>query len=207
MALATLFPPASSGLETSDNLSTVPYLAQRVLPRVRRHIWGPGAIDAQNATGPANLLSQGTGTAAIAEINSSEICGVTFDADSESVGFLWGLPDIIDLSEAIYIVCIWANSTAAVTGSAKFSLVYTPITVGTTALAIGATALDTVIADDADSATAYAVQETEIGQIAASTLSGKPGVDYLACKVAVDLTTVTDATLLGVVCEFARRFI
>lgn len=207
MALATLNPAAAGGCENSDNLASVPFLGQRVLQRVRRHMDGPGFLAIQNATGPANLLGHGTGTPALAEINSSEIAGFTFDADSESVGFLWGLPDIIDLTEAIYIAVIWVNSTAAVTGSGQFSLVYTPLTLGTTALTVGATALSTVIADDADSATAYAMQETELGVIDANTLTGRPGVDYLACKVAVDLTTITDATYMGTVIEFARKYI
>jgi hypothetical protein len=207
MALETLHPPASGGLETSDNLATVPFLAQRVLARKREWLNGPGFLAIQNATGPANLLSQGTGTAALAEIASAEVCGFTFDADSESHGFLWGLPDIIDVSEDINLIVAWSETNAAVAGSALFSIVYTPLTLGTTAIAVGATALNTILVDDPDSATEDAIQQTEVGIIAGKTLTGKPGVDLLAVKVAVDLTTANNATYWGVLGDYGRRYI
>ncbi len=207
--LSALAPTAASGLETSDNLATVPFLGARVTARRREWLIAPTDIPAeQNATGPADLTSMGTGTCAISEVTTSEIAGFNFDNDSESVGALWRLPDDIDLTEAIYFACLWLKiqNAAAATGSAQLSIVYTPITAGTTALAVGATALDTVIADQADAAR-YVPKWTALGAIAASTLTGAVGIDLLATKTAVDLTTITDAHLMGVLVDFARKFV
>lgn len=108
----------------------------------------------------------------------------------------------------IYLACLWLKiqNAAAATGSAQLSVVYTPITAGTTALAVGATALGTVIANQADAAR-YVPQWTALGVIAANTLTGTCGIDLLATKTAVDLTTITDAHLMGVLVEFGRKFV
>jgi hypothetical protein len=183
-----------------------------VLDRKREVIWQP---DALQAAGPANLISAGTNNAELSEINTSEICGLTMDASTDSHGVLWVLPDTMDTDEDIYFRVMWSNSAAAGTGSAQFTIIYTELDAGTTAMAVGATALDTVIADQDDLA-ANVVQWTDDwelnvdpdgGILNGETLSITPGDDALAIHCAVTLTTITDATAYAIQAEFGRAYI
>lgn len=177
-----------------------------VADRVTRDLFDLPAI--QNATGPADLLSQGTGTAALSEINSSEICGLTLDANSESHGVLWRIPSECDITSAVDFDLLWSNSAAAGTGSALFAGTFTELIAGTTAMGVGATAFDTVIASDVDLA-ANVVDYTPEGQIAAGSLTSTlvPGDDLLALKFAVTLTTITDATVYMGRVKYCRDFV
>ncbi len=152
-------------------------------------------------------LNAGTGTAAIAEVTTSEITGVLFDADNESHSILIPIPIDIDLGQAITFRAIWSNSTAAVTGSAKFYFLYKQLTIDTTAIAAAAGTMTTDGAADPDSGTAYAIQASPWSTLAASTLTGSPGDDFLIIKCYVDVTTITDAYLIGIQMQYSRRFL
>jgi hypothetical protein len=164
----------------------------------------------QNATGPANLFSFGTGHPALAEVNTSETAGYLLNADSESHGLTWELPHDLDPNQDIDFRVKWSNSEAAATGSVLFSIVYTPVVIGgTTALAVAATALDTIIVNQVDLA-ANVKTWTSWGTIT----GGKtgivalcPGTDEIVLKCAVDLTTCADATLFQIQARYRRRFV
>jgi len=148
---------------------------------------------------PANLLGHGAGTPALAEINSSEICGLTLDASNEGLGHLWKVPYWVDCSQDIDFRCNVSNSAGAGTGSALMVFEYTALTHGTTAMAIGATALDTAVTSWTDLA-ANVVANTAWGTLAAATLAAltlTPGDDSLAFHIDVTLTTITDCTFYG----------
>ena len=77
--MANTIPTNGTGLQDTQSLRTgMPGAKEFVRDRVVEKLFDFPAI--QNATGPADLLSHGTGTAALSEINSAEICGLTLDA-------------------------------------------------------------------------------------------------------------------------------
>jgi hypothetical protein len=157
---------------------------------------------------PANLLSHGTGTPALAEINASEICGLTLDADTESYGFQVVLPYDLDPDEDVDFRFLWSNSEVAATGSGLFVMTYNAVHVGVgTAIAIGATALDVPVANQVDLA-ANVQRWTPWGTINAGALSHLvPGDDVLHAKVAIDLTVIANATLYCGQMRHYRRLI
>lgn len=157
---------------------------------------------------PAALLSHGAGTASLAEINSSEICGLTLDADNESYGYLWVLPQVIDLSEDISFRYLESNSEAAATGTNLWVTKYLAITAGTTALAVGSVALDTVHTAQADVA-ANVPQWSPWGSIAASktgVVTLTPGDDMLALKSYVDITTIANVTVYKAQVRYSSKY-
>lgn len=149
-----------------------------------------------NATGPADLLGQGTGTPALSEINTAEICGLVLDANSESFGALWLIDQRCDITQPVDVGVLWSNSEAAGTGSGLFVAVVTELIAGTTAMAVGATVMDTPITGDVDLA-ANVVDWSPYGVIAAGSLTTTlvPNDDLLAWKFSVTLTTIANAAV------------
>lgn len=154
-----------------------------------------------------SLVSMGAGTVVPTEVGTSEVGGLLFDSDNDSHSFLIPIPVDIDLGQAIEFRAIWSNTTAAVTGSGKFYFLYAQLTLDTTAIAAAAGTMTTDGAADPDSVTANALQGSPWSSLAANTLTGTPGDDFLIIKCYVDVTTITDATLLGVQIRYSRRFL
>lgn len=193
------------GSESADQIKTAsPAFGQFVAYEVQRELWNfPNLLD----TGAAdNAQSMGTGAAEFAELNTSEIGGIYCDTSTDSYGTLWVLPAEIDVSKDIKFRVLWSNSEAAATGSCTWAVKYTPLTAGTTAFAIGATALGTAITAQADLA-ANVQQWSPLGVLAGGTLTNTPGDDSLTLTTICTLTTIANATALALQVHYSRRYV
>ena len=201
-------PPVCTGHETYNDLQHASPDPARTQNRKIANLWNLPNISGNTHTD--ELVSHGAGNAELLEINSSEICGFDLDADDESYGSLWIYPVEIDLSADVDFRVIWGSDAGASTGSYQFKVLYTPIAFETTALAVGAAALDTVIADDKPIATAFAMQATTWGTIDGGTVSAvtyEPGEAALAVKTYVDVTSISDGRAYELQARYYRRFI
>jgi hypothetical protein len=194
------------GGESSDQLKTAsPAFASHVAYKVRRPLWT--FMNYLDTGSSDNAEGMGAGAPEFGEVNTSEIGGVLVAASNDSYGQLVFLPSEIDLTKAIKFRVFFSESGTGGSGSAGFVFKYTPLTTGTTAVAIGATALGTAIAATTPSTTAHCLQATAWGTLAASTLSNAQGEDALATITTCTLTTITDATAYMLEWEYERRFI
>ena len=162
----------------------------------------------QEAT-PADLLGQGAGTPLLSEINASEICGLTMDANTESHGFEVVLPHDMDVDEDVDFRFLWSNSEAAATGSGLWVMFYNPCRVGvSTAIAVAATQIQVPIQNQVDLA-AEVQQWTSWGSITAGQLSAlEAGTDVLHCCInATTLTVIANMTLYCGQMRYSRRLI
>ena len=203
-----LMPPNATGHETYDDLNHAFAGPQHVQNRVVRSLWSVPNVSGVDTSTANDLMSQGAGTDDLVEINSSEICGFSFDADDASYGHLWLYPEEVDLSGDIDFRAVWCESGTTTTNSCKFIVVYTPLAEGT-AVAVGSTALDTVIADDLANGTSYGLQFSPWGTIDGNTISSTtyaPGEAALAIKTYVDVSSVTALTL-NLQARYYRRYI
>lgn len=201
-------PPVATGHETYAHLQHAMAGPSNVQNRKIKNLWNLPALSTTTHT--SELVSHGTGNAELLEVNTSEICGFDFDADDESFGCLWIYPVEIDLTADIDFRVIWGSDAAAATGSYQFVVKYTPLAFETTALAVGATALDTAIADDKPIATAFAIQATAWGKLDGGTVSPvtyEPGEAALAIKTYVDVTDISDGKAYELQARYYRRFI
>jgi len=154
-----------------------------------------------------SLVSMGTGTPAVAEINTSEVGGFTLDADNESVSFLFPFPLDIDLSKEIDLRMLWSNSESAATGTGRVLWYHKAITAGTTAIAVATTAPGSVAAAQVDLA-ANVVLWSGWSVIAASTFAANvAGDDVLIVKAYVDLTTIANMTLYMAQVRYYRKYL
>ena len=162
------------------------------------------------AAGPLALTSMGNGGPALVTIAASDIGGMLFNADGEIYGFEVELPFDMDPNQDVDFRLKWSNSAAAATGSALWILTYNAVITANagTALAIGATALDTPYGIDVD-AGANIQKWTPWGTIAAGGLSAlTPGDDCLDMSLEQDtFDTITDATLYKVQMRYFKRMI
>ena len=200
-------PPVATGHEdysVFQHSSPTPANTQN---RVLTNLWNLPSI---GGTGPANLVSHGATNPELAEIASSEICGFTFDGSNDSYGSIWHYPVEIDLTGDVDFRVIWSESGTGGSGTGTFTVVYTPIALETTALSVGATALDTIIAADPPSTTANCIQATAFGTLTGGTISPvtyEPGEAALAIKTYVTFATITDSTVYELQARYYRRFI
>ncbi len=203
-------PSLGSGLQTSKTLQLSCKMGKEfVFERVIDTLFMSGQRMMPNLYDTDTLVGIGAGASVITEINSSGIGGLLHTTDADSGSHLWKLPVEIDLSQAIDFRLLWTD-VAGVAGSCLFAILYRPIISGTTALAVGTTALDTVLVDSA-LVTQYAPIWTEWGSIAAAktgVVTLIPGEDALNLKITVTtLTTLSDAYLLGAQVRYYRKFI
>lgn len=154
----------------------------------------------------ASLVGMGGGTPAVAEINTSEIGGFTLDANDESVSGIIPIPGDMDLAQDFQCRVLYSNSEAAATGTINFTMTYGSLTVGTDALAVAATAVDTAGAALADLG-ANVLQWSNYSIIAGGTLTDTPIDDVLVIKEAVTLVTCANATVYGIQCQYYRKWL
>jgi hypothetical protein len=151
----------------------------------------------------------GTGTAELTHINSSEVAGLRLASNNDSFGVLWTLPVDIDTDKQIDFRVIWSNSEAAGTGSLTLTGAYTALTLGTTAVAVGGTAFDTTWDGQADLA-ANVIRATGWGSIDAGTSaiqSLEGGDDLIALHVKGTLTTISNADIYKVQARYYRKWL
>lgn len=198
-------PLAFRGQETSDQLKHAGVLSQFARYKVIKPLWT--FMNVLDTGASDNAESMGAGNPEFAAVNSSECGGLLIAASNDSYGQLVQLPEEIDLSKQILFRGYFSESGTGGSGSAQLVVKYTPLTTGTTAVAIGATALSTAIAATTPSTTAHALQVTADGVLNGSTLTGNPGDDWLATICTCTLTTITDASVYQLNWEYERKFL
>lgn len=100
-------------------------------------------------SGAATTLTAGAsaGTVSSAELESALICGLVAD-DTKTAGVIIPVPNDMDVTASIAFTHYFHFAGATATGDKVTPVtLYKPFTVGTTALAVPATALDTVCGD------------------------------------------------------------
>jgi len=110
-------------------------------------------------------------------------------ATSESVSYIWYDPDY-DVGNALNVRVHWYTPNATDANSVTFRVRYARLTVDTTAVALGTTALDTVIAADNPSTTANSYMRTEAG-----VLNGGTVTDGQALSLQLDVSATSGLTL------------
>jgi hypothetical protein len=181
-----------------------PFTKEYVLDRVIRPLFV-----FENITSTHTLcgLIPGTGHPVMTQCNSSGLMAALLNADNEGYSWLWLLPQEIDLGQTIKFRVSFSNSEAVNTAlTAAWTFSYTPMIMGTTALAATVTSLTATSTTAALGANVY--QNSNWATMTASTLTTvTPGEDGLSMKVIVDVTTMADASLYKGEVEFARKWI
>ena len=134
-------------------------------------------FDAKRGSGTTFAAGAGTGDPAVGEVGS--VAGIRFEASTDDHAWLLHLPDDVDVEQDIDIQVIWSSDQTSTADSYTWTLKYTELTLDSSAVAVGATALDTPIAADTNVGTANAIQATAWGTISGGTLSGTLGDGYL----------------------------
>jgi len=155
----------------------------------------------------AALVSMGTGTVTPTAVAASEIGGLLMNSDNDSHSFLMPIPTDIDLGQEITFRAIWSESDTGVTGSVRWYFLYKQLTIDSTVMAAAASTMTTDGAADPDLASEDEIQASPWSTLAASSLTGTPGDDFLIIKTYADVTSVSKAALLGVQIRYSRRFL
>jgi hypothetical protein len=175
------------------------------------YIWVPVTPMHFVVTSDGDITSTVKGVSAAApitaEIGSSDITGITLDADAEDFSVMIPAPIGCDWAQASYVRVLYSESSSTV-GSVLFALSYGEITVDSEAIAVAATTTGVTDGDaDATSATGNALEWANWSTVAASTFSVQGGKDMLIFKFDVDLTTVTDSTVYGIQFKCAQKYV
>jgi len=160
-----------------------------------------------NLTTTDTLLSMGAGTVVATEVAASEIGGLLMNSDNDSHSLLFPIPVDLDVAQEIKFRAIWSESDTGVTGSVRWYFLYKQLTLDSTVIAEAAGTMTTDGAADPDLATEDEIQGSPWSTLAASTLTGTPGDDFLIIKCYVDVTSVSKATLLGIQMQYTRKWL
>jgi hypothetical protein len=193
---------------------------------VRKQVYLPWTVftgmtsAAFNETGSAahtagqDWASSDTGLAITQEIGTTGLVGVLMDTDGDLVSTLWPFPWDYDVKQPMGISVHWASAAAAVAArDIDWIVTYSQIAKDA-ALVTPATALDTVIAQQAPVGVARAHQLTSRGIInggkfAPSTLGlGSGKFPLLSLRVELDTFDVTfseDKFFLGLLIDYAPK--
>lgn len=128
-------------------------------------------------------------------------------AVAESTSFIWKAPDDLAVTSAINLYVLWSSSSTTITDTVTWRLLYTLLTVETTAGTEGATALSTALVADTNSATANCLQKTAAGVINANTITAGQYVAFRLDLNAVSGTSPSASDLivaLGVEIEYVQ---
>jgi len=205
--MAASTPHNFRGNESSANLKVAggPF-SQFVAHKVRRDLWS--FMNYLDTGSSDNMEGMGAGAPEFGEISTSSIGGVLIAASTDGYGQLWQLPSEIDLTADIKFRVLFSESGTGGSGSFLAAVTYKELVLGTTAVAIGATALSTAITATTPSTTANCLQGTVWGTLNGNTLTaGGQGENCVSLNVVGTLTTITDASMVALQCEYERRFV
>lgn len=134
------------------------------------------------------LGSDGAGaTAIISELSSQKVTGYRFREVGDDVGLIWPCPYDLDVKNAIDFAVVWSSDQTTTTDTLTWKVLYTKLTMNTTAITAGGTALSTAIAADANIGTANAIQQSPWGILNGSTLTDNDSA--LSLLVELDATS------------------
>ena len=129
------------------------------------------ASDAADIAVEDAVTTAGAGNPSFGEIGSTGVTGLKMDAAGDMVGVVWPIPYDCDVKSPIEFAVIHSSDQATTTDTFTYKVEYTEHTLDSTALATGATALDTVIAADTNVAGVSALQQTPYGILDGGTLT------------------------------------
>ena len=202
-------PTNGAGLQTAQQFREATKLGKEfIFDRPIVDIWNAGPN--YSTTDGHWTVTPGSAHPTIAEINSSGIIAPVCNADNEGFGTLWKLPPSIDVAQEIGFRLLTCNVTdAAGTGTELWAITYKALVAATTAVAVPATAMGTVVTATTNLAQ-YVTVWSSWGLIAAAT-SGIttliPGDDALILKCIVDITSVTDTNPLILQARYYRKYL
>ncbi len=147
------------------------------IPKLRRRFF---SVHEMNGWA-ASLVGAGAGAPIIGEATTSSLTGLRIQADADSHAMILALTRDVDVEADIRFRVVWSSDQTTVADVYTWALTYTELTMNSTSDmdAAGATALDTVIAEDANLVTADALQATPWGILSGGTLTGTEQEDYL----------------------------
>jgi hypothetical protein len=149
----------------------------------------------------------GAGDPALAEINSLGLVGIQMASTGDDAHVLIPLPDNICVDCQIKFSVLWSTDSTTTTEGVTWKVLYNEGALGS-ALAAAATALDTVITSDSPLGTAYMLNETPQGVIAAGTVDRNDILHVLAETDAFSggMDPASDIVFLhGIFMEYTRE--
>ena len=155
------------------------------------------------------VITAGVGAASFGEVTDAGIVGLHVDDTGDSVGILYPVPYDMDVQSALDFAVVWTSDTSTSTETVTWKVLYTELTIDSEAIEVGATALDTAIAADAQAGTAQAIQQTAWGTLNGGTLTAG---NWLALDVSYSAESGIDASSdavhgLYLVVRYIRRAI
>jgi len=108
----------------------------------------------------------------MAEIGSSGVGGLRFEASTDDIATIVCLKTDVDVEEDIDVRVYWSSDQTTTGDSFTWDVNYIELTLNTSAAAVPGTALDTTIAAQANNVLANCLQATAWGTIDGGTLSG-----------------------------------
>lgn len=151
--------------------------------------WRPGRVHIPIANFTGILGAAGvsvganTGAAVQQEISTFGVVSILMDTAGDVIDTNWSLPYDLDINKNIYFRVHWTSGSSTTADTITWKVFYTPIVPDSTTIAAGATALDTVIAQDTVIG-AYTWQATSWGILKAGTLA--VNVEKLMLQVELD---------------------
>ena len=151
--------------------------------------------------------STGVGAAPEAEAGSLSAVGLHMDAGDEH-DFFWTIPNNLNHLHPIGIKVRFSSATATGGDNHTFIGLFDILTVGTSAIAIGSTVLDTTIAVTSAIGTADVIQETARGVINGATVSeaNVAAMDVMAINIELDADDASEEmNVYGIIVDFVPK--
>ncbi len=174
--------------------------------RVYIPAWHFQGLDYETTT-TTDIKSVGVGAGndlAIAEVNTSNVTGVAFGANADTLEHFLLLPTHLDKAFPVYFRVWWtANNTS---GSVTWDVLYKSYVANSTVLGSGAatTALSTAIGANNMAGVAFTVMRTAEGKLNGGTLADNVEALQLSVKRTA-ATTVTSAIFLGLELRYTPK--
>lgn len=155
------------------------------------------------------VASAGAGSPSFGEVTDSEIIGLHIDDTADAVGILWPVPYDCDIMYPINFAVVWTSNQSSTTDYHLWTVKYTALTIDTTAIEVGGTALSTAIASDTNVAAVCGIQQTAWGTLNGNTISNG---QWLALSVIYEDETTGDCSSdavhgLYLVIRYVRRIL
>lgn len=158
-----------------------------------------------------SILSLGTGTPRVANVNSLGIAAVRFDTagtNGDAIHLTYPIPDNMCVSCPTKISAVWSTSSTTTSQTATWRALYSATALGEGWTA-PATALDTPITADAVDDTAYGLNESPQGTINGSILERGDTLDIMMqISSASGLNPASDIVEFhGIYIEYTRELL
>lgn len=152
------------------------------------------ASDAADVAAGELLTVGGADNIYYKEVGSTGINALNYSTDSSDAGILFPIPYDMDVLSPVDFRVHWSSASTTTTDGITWKVLYTLLTNDETAMAAGATALTTAIAEDTNVAGANAPQKTAWGVLKGDTVAHDNFITLLVECDATDITLSSEAT-------------